>query len=484
MNDKFVRGEASGFTNRKQKTKNTYITKLSVMKAIVKQLLTAIALILFASPLLAQTVYTTTTDGDWNTSSTWTGSNKPSNPLAASDTIKIQHKVDLDIDAEILGVLIVEAGDTIHSSNSSKLQIGKGGTSSGILYNYGHIEVLKIEVKPDNGCSESATGLPNAFNYGSMVLTDLHVGNNCGRGAFFNMVGGSVTVSDEVHLDNRLYNKDTMIVQTKVKNHGGYIGNCGYIITPYIDADPNTGRPATFDCIDFCEVSGGSTDPDIDVGSSSYTDLASAYAGASSSDAVFDQDSTLFCGYNESGTAVTLPVRLLYFNAELKNSTINVNWATSYESNSSHFVVETAASDLIFEEATIVGAQGESVQIVAYSTDIPVPDAQYLYLRLRQVDLNGEFEYSPTIGLDLSGMLTRTKIYPNPSLPGQRITVRTTKQKPAVSMEVWGMDGKLVKNLDLNSGMSQLESLGQGIYTVQFKDRTGKVIQFERFVQF
>ncbi|MBN4071458.1 hypothetical protein JYT72_02990 [Crocinitomix catalasitica] len=78
--------------------------------------------------------------------------------------------------------MTVNVGGSI-TSFSKELEIGKGGTNQGKLFNYGTITVKKLEIKPNGGCLLGQP-LPEARNYGTInTISDLHVGGNCGAGS-------------------------------------------------------------------------------------------------------------------------------------------------------------------------------------------------------------------------------------------------------------------------------------------------------------
>lgn len=118
-----------------------------------------------------------------------------------------------------------------------------------------------------------------------------------------------------------------------------------------------------------------------------------------------------------------LPVTLLTFNGEMNyEGNIDLNWETADELNNDFFQVQRSSTGLgDWEPLGYVTGNGNSDQIIRYSfTDDNVSkDEGFLYYRLKQVDFNGAFEYSPVISVAIDSELFEArnswKVYPNPS---------------------------------------------------------------------
>ena len=118
----------------------------------------------------------------------------------------------------------------------------------------------------------------------------------------------------------------------------------------------------------------------------------------------------------------TLPVELKYFNASLNNdlNKVDLNWVTATEKNVSHFTIEKSSDGKNFSEAGLVFAMGNSTETIKYffeDKNINTAKAGVIYYRLRSVDMDGTFEYSPIRIITISGQNKQTlsvQTYPNP----------------------------------------------------------------------
>lgn len=114
----------------------------------------------------------------------------------------------------------------------------------------------------------------------------------------------------------------------------------------------------------------------------------------------------------------TLPVTFLYTRANRITEGAKVMWATGTELNASHFEVEKSTDGKTWNKLSTVNAAGNSNSKLTYEyLDITASETQTAYYRLRQVDYDGKFMYSPTATLLASGSETALKVefYPNPA---------------------------------------------------------------------
>jgi hypothetical protein len=118
-----------------------------------------------------------------------------------------------------------------------------------------------------------------------------------------------------------------------------------------------------------------------------------------------------------------LPVTLLSFNGEMnQEGNVELNWETADEQNNDFFQVQRSSTGLSdWEPLGFVTGHGDSDQLIKYSfVDESVnKDNGFLFYRLKQVDFNGVFEYSPVISVAINSEPVEKgnnwKVFPNPS---------------------------------------------------------------------
>lgn len=115
----------------------------------------------------------------------------------------------------------------------------------------------------------------------------------------------------------------------------------------------------------------------------------------------------------------TLPVEWLSFEATQQGVNARLDWSTATESNSDYFQIERSADGRIFEVLGEVRAAGISMSQSDYSfTDagILVGEGTTLLYRLKQVDIDGRFNYSKVVELEIgeSSSYLTLSAFPNP----------------------------------------------------------------------
>src|SRR4030095_6036275 len=112
-----------------------------------------------------------------------------------------------------------------------------------------------------------------------------------------------------------------------------------------------------------------------------------------------------------------LPLVLNQFNATLSGKKVNLNWVTGMEKELSHFVIERSVNGVDYVQAGKVSAKGSSNVKIDYSfQDMLNSGAKgMLYYRLKMVDIDNKYQYSPVRVIRVAELKNEVKIlaYPN-----------------------------------------------------------------------
>ena len=140
---------------------------------------------------------------------------------------------------------------------------------------------------------------------------------------------------------------------------------------------------------------------------------------------------------NKMSQATPLPVELSAFTAAAEGPAVRLAWATASEQHSAAFGVERSADGRTFAAIGAVAAAGTSTGHRAYGwLDSQVPaGSPLLYYRLRLVDVDGTFAYSPVRAVALNRAVAGAglALYPNPA-PGGGATLTGAAPGAAVSV--------------------------------------------------
>jgi hypothetical protein len=187
-----------------------------------------------------------------------------------------------------------------------------------------------------------------------------------------------------------------------------------------------------------------------------------------------------------------LPVTLVNFRGEQKESLNRLLWTTSTETNNRGFELERSADGRTFSSIGFIATKaenGNSASAINYSFDDVKPIAGNNYYRLKQVDKEGKFSYSNTVLL--SGKVTEitlSRVYPNPARAELNLQI-TAPSAEQVTILVTDLSGKVVmlQVAALKPGNNQqqldIQHLAQGTYVIRAVCANGCESAVHKFVK-
>ena len=173
--------------------------------------------------------------------------------------------------------------------------------------------------------------------------------------------------------------------------------------------------------------------------------------------------------------ATPLPLTLLSFTAVRSGNNGLLQWSTSDAAGMSRFIIEKSTDNLHYTALDSVTAapDGSGVDNYQYTDTHLVHGVNYY--RLRMVDQNGQYEYSPIRTIDGSGAGGVT-IYPNPVQNGNLYISSTVNTQLIRLMDV---SGKTILQLETQGYLNTLPvgAIARGIYFVEVVTDTGSTMQ-------
>ncbi|MEO1480355.1 MAG: T9SS type A sorting domain-containing protein, partial [Bacteroidota bacterium] len=178
-------------------------------------------------------------------------------------------------------------------------------------------------------------------------------------------------------------------------------------------------------------------------------------------------------------TATPLPVELVGFEAQLDGADAVLTWATASETNNAGFAVEHRTPEgEAFGEVDFVAGNGSTTeqQTYAYRVDALVPGTHTF--RLRQVDFDGAFEYSPEVEVTVAfdGTLALA-VYPNPATSQAAIRMSAASDVRVVVYDVLGREVAVLLDGPATAAPLHLDAqeLPTGLYVVRATTAQGAV---------
>ncbi|MFL5742789.1 MAG: T9SS type A sorting domain-containing protein, partial [Flavisolibacter sp.] len=181
-----------------------------------------------------------------------------------------------------------------------------------------------------------------------------------------------------------------------------------------------------------------------------------------------------FSGFYVTTETIVLPLTLLQFGGAWQNEVVQLHWSTTHEVNTQQFVVERKN----------VGREYELVGTVrAFATlgdhDYTFTDSNFLggenYYRLKILDRDGRYVYSPIFTVKVSEINNFLRVYPNPVYKSTSLQFYTTKAGE-YQLEISDASGKLVKRIlgksavGKNNILLEFSGFEKGTYLISFKD--------------
>ncbi len=197
-------------------------------------------------------------------------------------------------------------------------------------------------------------------------------------------------------------------------------------------------------------------------------------------DAITDTQSEVEFNENEdpflidfinSGGNGSLPITLKSFTASINNNNIYLDWVTAKEENFSHFEVERSLDQKNFELIGIVQGLGESLSDVAYALTDNNPSFGKIYYRLKAVDIDDTFEYSPVISIE-NGFNGQLSVYPNPieSIANIKIRVPEAFKENLSHLALYDLQGGMIQEFsgfDPSKDLEVKQALKSGMYLLK-----------------
>ncbi len=184
---------------------------------------------------------------------------------------------------------------------------------------------------------------------------------------------------------------------------------------------------------------------------------------------------TTLVGTSNFCRAVTVPVTLLDFKGRFLDNKINLQWLTLNEINNSLFEIEKSSNGKDFFVIGTVKASRNSTTKTNYLFTDEMPLNGDNYYRLKQVDINGKFEYSAIEKLSIIHYPLLINVHPNPAINYISIELQEKLQEDFI-ITISTIAGKVVYKSSYNKNIRNCkittEQFVNGSYILSIKNKS------------
>ncbi|MEZ4966828.1 MAG: T9SS type A sorting domain-containing protein [Saprospiraceae bacterium] len=171
-----------------------------------------------------------------------------------------------------------------------------------------------------------------------------------------------------------------------------------------------------------------------------------------------------------------LPVELTAFDGENRQGDVLLRWQTASEKNNAYFSVEhRGQKDAAFHEIGQVAGAGNATSVRRYEYLHARPPGGSNYYRLKQVDTDGQFTYSPIIQVRTgNNEAEELGVFPNPTAGA--VVVKGDYQERSV--RVTDLAGRVVLTKQMSeSCLLDLSEQPDGVYLVDIQTSNQRTVK-------
>lgn len=177
-----------------------------------------------------------------------------------------------------------------------------------------------------------------------------------------------------------------------------------------------------------------------------------------------------------AGDCVALPVELVDFKGDIRGNETVLKWSTVTEINNVGFEVQRSTDGKDYRKVGWVKGEINSSRKLSYEfVDHTIVANTEYYYRLKQIDIDGRFEYSDVVTLtnkDASKLMLHD-IAPNPVSTNQLVMQLSVGVEGEMMLDVYNTVGQrmMQETIHVNEGMNShtldIETLSNGTYFVK-----------------
>lgn len=324
---------------------------------------------------------------------------------------------------------------------------------------------------PFNGVDVGQRSAPAFGDIDGDGDTDAFIGEQNGTVLFYHNAGTTIAPvftqlngsSNPLNAVSTFQNATPVLVDfDKDGDLDAFVGRFNGIIKAY-ENQGDANNPVMADLV-------GSANPFDGISLGNNPNIAFADLNADGTPDAFIGDTNGDIHAYNGGKCTALPVELAFFKAKAEGETALLEWMTASEVNNDGFNVERSSDGKNWETIRFVNGFGTTNEANFYNIVDEQPLAGANYYRLKQMDFDGQFDYSPikvVVFRKAATSANQINIYPNPVR--DFVNINFDEQPQDFTISIFNVAGQLVRTTITNerNNAIYLNDLESGLYFVQ-----------------
>lgn len=189
------------------------------------------------------------------------------------------------------------------------------------------------------------------------------------------------------------------------------------------------------------------------------------------------------------GNLIPLPIQLHTLQAQLTDNATHLRWQTLSEINFDYFEIQKSIDGEYFNTIGYEKGRGSENTKTSYHFIDESPNEGTNYYRLKQIDLDGTFDYSKTVSVEKKAVIDFT-LYPNPVKNNFYIKIPNEYIDNSLNIHIFDVTGQEffvkypIQTFENNLLLLQLNYMPSGIYFIQITDEnTGSSLYANKFLK-
>lgn len=179
--------------------------------------------------------------------------------------------------------------------------------------------------------------------------------------------------------------------------------------------------------------------------------------------------------------ATALPIELIDFEATvLLDRTVQLQWKTLTELRNDYFLIERSQNGILWESLAEMDGAGTSTNELSYGYDDRKPITGTSYYRLKQVDFDGQFKFSPIVSVTIDENSEQLLVYPNPFTEIIAVEANDLDHSTLKFIDLTGqnmMDKVMLVNSNQTSVVFNTVHLPSGVYLIIAGEQRIKIVK-------